>query len=488
MTERLQSKPHSDEAEKKSEVAVQSPAADWNPIALLKDGKQIGTKQSSSYKLGGEPSSLLFDDPFSLSPATHQESMGDHRQSSLKPFCVDDDGNKAACKTTTEKNGIVYFDNGTFHPDLPRELLSLAGMSTDGDPSENTKSSAHGMFKVEGDLSALDKKRPTVAFFDNFDWSKDEHPSFKFDGMYLGHGLVSALSAAKNGYNVVPVEVGDSPANGSLLKDLSDTIKNGTLPLGRGDVVNISLGENMSTYAMSTVKVPGTGDPSFEKVNEKLKHSGFNFKITPENLKENREHLLDALSKMAQDKSDPEWQKRAQSAVEANAAIKEIQDRGIEIVHAAGNDGPDHVDLNFLRAEHQLSSIDPVTQKIDQFSANNSLTEPEDGMVTLRRAGVGQYVLGNVPLNSAELCQVNYYNCGVKAAPLTSDQRQLTDKFTARTKRSLSPTEITTPDGLLIDADAGTSFSNIPWLQKNQARLAKEKDPLTYMLPETSDR
>ncbi len=170
----------------------------------------------------------------------------------------------------------------------------------------------------------------------------------------------------------------------------AESIRKGTLPLGKGDVLNVSLGNNVAKDIFHQ-SIAGTGDPTYKELNDKLKPQGLT--ITPENLEANRDKLVKALETIAKDPHDKKWQAMAQAALDSNAALKKIDAMGVEVLHASGNDGTDHVDLNFLFARHQLASVDPATHKADKFSNANSLTEPGDGIIPIRREKPGRYLL-----------------------------------------------------------------------------------------------
>jgi hypothetical protein len=257
----------------------------------------------------------------------------------------------------------------------------------------------------------------------------------------------------------------------------ANLLQAGKLPLGKGDVLNTSFGNNVSN---------GRGDPTYSELNEKLKP--FGFQVSPENVKENRERILEALKSIAKDDGDPTWQRIAQESLDSNKAIKAFQDRGVEVVHAAGNDGADRLDLNFLTADHQLSSVDPKTQKPDKFSANNSLTESGNGVVEVRRQPDGSYKMGDVTLTAADLCALRQYNCTphpeFKGALAINgwEGKEPTKAFLDKNFSEIGRTspEIDSSEGHLVALSFGTSFANLDYLAQQWQRLQQKKHQLTF--------
>jgi hypothetical protein len=301
--------------------------------------------------------------------------------------------------------------------------------------------------------------------------------------MRLSHGLVSALGAAEHGFNALELKVEDEKIvkldmMPDWLKDVAASIKAGKLPLSKGDVLNVSMGNNDAHGAavLSGMK----GDPTYDELNGKLKKYGLH--LTPENLKDERDKVLKALASIAKDPHDRDWQQRAQAALTTNEALKDIQSKGIEVVHAAGNNGRDRVDLNFLMADHQLSSVDPATGKVDSFSNSNSLTEAANGVLEIRRQNPGRYSFGDVSVTASDLCAVSNSDCyghesrgeiainTRKFAPQNLEQVLTHSSFGER-----PVPKIDTEQGHLVALAYGTSFSNIPFLESQRERLLRKK-------------
>jgi len=348
-----------------------------------------------------------------------------------------------------------YFDKGG---PTPPELRSLIF-------DDSARKSVIGSLAVSPDLSRIDPKKPTVAFLEGNDFDAKV-----FDGLTLSHAQLSALSAVGHGYNAIMMKGFSESAAGShdpmpqALNDIVASVKQGILPLGKGDVLNVSMGNNASKD--TDVHKEHTGDPTFAEVSKRV-----GFKVTPENLKANRERIMAALDKLAALKTNPvdaygrEWRDMAQNAIDSSKAIKELQKMGIEIVHAAGNDGL-RVDLNFLYADHNLASVDAKTRIPDAFSNRNSLTEDADGLLEMRRKQPGRYSLGDVPILGTDLCAINH-ECSVIIPP-----KGVVDTPQSPWRAPL-PTE--TERGELVGVWVGTSYSDVDYLERTHDKYAAAK-------------
>lgn len=209
-------------------------------------------------------------------------------------------------------------------------------------------------FAVLSDPTKLDPARPTVAFLDDFKGG----PSVYLNGRRgsLSHGEFSARSAEANGFNALRLQHLAPPRDGlgnqdfsAALRGIDEAIEQGKLPLGAGDVINISLGNNTNNF------VPGAGDPTFEEASKML-----GMTITPENLREQRPAILARMRELVNDPTQPSDMKATfRRVLDTNAAIDKLQARGIDIVHAAGNDGANRFSWDFMNARYQLASVRP---------------------------------------------------------------------------------------------------------------------------------
>ena len=213
---------------------------------------------------------------------------------------------------------------------------------------------------------------PSVVFLDSFKKGLDTE-NFDDTGRGPTHGDISASAAQQNGFNVFKAQLNDD--NSSRLMDYSkplnaieNKIKSGELPLGAGDAVNVSMGQ-------------ATGeDLTFKGASKML-----GFEVTPDNLKEMRPKILERLGEISKDPKAPAADReRAGMALRTNESIDRLQARGIDVVHAAGNDGPDRFSIDFMNAKVQLASQSPDGTP-DAFSARHSLTTPQDGVFAVEQ-------------------------------------------------------------------------------------------------------
>lgn len=206
-------------------------------------------------------------------------------------------------------------------------------------------------------------KAPTVAFADVFN-VKDQYLA---NNTTVSHGEISRKAAENNGFNTVALDLDNSRDkfnNKDFSKDLNaidKKIDNGELKLGQGDALNISMGNE---------------DPTFKQASDFV-----GFPVTRENLAENREKILNRMNEIKDDPSRSESDRTtANRVVETNKAIDKLQGKGVEVIHAAGNEGNDKFSWEFMNAKTQLSSNKP-DGTADSFSADHSLTTKGNGVI-----------------------------------------------------------------------------------------------------------
>jgi hypothetical protein len=256
-------------------------------------------------------------------------------------------------------------------------------------------------FAIVGEKSALDQKRPTVAVLDHFDRIGLNPDHWKADS--ISHGDVSAAPAEQRGYNVIRLNIkmqeqyseNTPKAVASALKEIATKIENGTLTLGKGDVLNISL-----------------ASPQLHTFDFTSRQLGLH--VTAANLSSMVPQIVDAMKKYASNTAnEPALRAQAKDAVEVYSAIQRIQSRGVEVVHAAGNSwfdsGADRFDWKFLGAQTELAATNDAG-KVYDWSVHNSTTVSDVGDYELhyRRVNlwspepierqVGTYQLGNLPV------------------------------------------------------------------------------------------
>lgn len=204
----------------------------------------------------------------------------------------------------------------------------------------------------------LDQSRPTIVVFDKFSFPVFELPA---DNGIVSHGRISADAAERNGYNVIRVaELSPGPLLHLelALPELISFIDDRTVPVGRGDVVNIS--------AVKSVPFAGAG--------RLLK-----LHLTAENVKDMVPQVLERLEQLHQDTKQPRAVREfARRQLASNRAVQRLRAAQVEVVAAGGNDGPDWFNIALMTATTQLSARD-ASGEIAPWSADNSLTTPADG-------------------------------------------------------------------------------------------------------------
>ena len=200
----------------------------------------------------------------------------------------------------------------------------------------------------------------------------------------ISHGEISAVAAEQQGFsNVFRVDMGSESIpdgsnavraqawEGELATDiegLEHKINSGEIPLGRGDAVIMSFG---NPY-----------DPTFKEASTR-----FGIDLTAANLASKRSEFLDRLETIRDDPSHPE-SLMAANILRVNAAIVRLQEQGIHVIHAAGNDGPEVFSPGFMNASSQVKGLN-LSGSVYAGSANHSLTTvagPERYEVTFNPA------------------------------------------------------------------------------------------------------
>lgn len=221
----------------------------------------------------------------------------------------------------------------------------------------------------------FDPHKPSVLFLDTWDkkWANNVDIG---DGTRVPHGEISRRAAEESGYQTFALKYNQENAPGptdsnfaTALEKIGDQIKSGELPVGRGDVLNISLGN------------PG---PTFKDASKFL-----GFEVDPKNIQPDK--VMARMKEIAVDSSRPELDRLlAQRVVKTNEAIAKIQEQGVDVITSAGNTGPDSFKWEMMTAIN-LSSNRP-DGKADAFSADNSLSTAGDGVLPIHFENVGSLI------------------------------------------------------------------------------------------------
>jgi hypothetical protein len=241
-------------------------------------------------------------------------------------------------------------------PSIPKSNDSASSMSNDAATYPIPPDWIRSTFK-------RDPAKPTAVFLDDFRESTD----IKVRGeVGYSHGELSSRIAEANGFNVDRLQIGlvkrgfmDLPGG---LKQINDSVDSGKVQLKPGDVVNISLGV----------------DVKFDQVSKML-----GIQITPENIREKRDEIFKIARQKLDDKQGtPNERGLMKQMIDCTEQIQKLQERGITVVAAGGNKGPDHLNFALIAANKQYAATTP-DGKIAAYSANNSLTESGTGEIHL---------------------------------------------------------------------------------------------------------
>lgn len=488
-------------------------------IALLQSDvgrSRSGAADDARGKSKDEPSVLDFgqNDPLAKF-APFQPSQGEVRQPGTDAnrdlvTALDGDhdltrGAKAKQKSHVKDESGAPKDKAPVKAEDPAAEKSAG---KDGAPdaaaSDAAKKAPAEPFSILGDTTNLDSKKPTTVFLDDF---TSPHQATLFTDkqtkkLTIGtktdialnkvskvsetgtpveaetgftHGEVSARLAERNGFNAVRLQFNASPDGftdfSKHINGVADLVDSGKLKLGKGDVVNASVGNN---------------DPTFDMVNAILESNDGN-KITPENISDPKvqKDLLGRLDKLSHnEKQSPEVRDWARIIVDTNKAIERLQGQGIEVVHAAANTGPGTVSLEFLRANHELSSFDPKTGKADKFGTEHKHVTAGDGVLPIRfQPGTevggkreGKYTVDGtgITFRGEEFGNLNMQETvRVGESDVPRDDASLAKYFKDNIGREAPPR--VNENGFLVAVASGNSFVNVQFLAARRERLAAMK-------------
>ena len=218
------------------------------------------------------------------------------------------------------------------------------------------------------EISKINPKEPTAVFLDKFKNappasinSLEKGQPTKSD-LPVGHGDVSAMAAEQNGFNVVRVD--DKAGLASELAGIEKDVSNGKLPLGKGDVINISMGQEQEFGSMSypwasqlfgtNINKNNVGNPGVQKViREKM----------------------EALAKKPGSDAD---QTAARDALSIQDSVNRLQKKGIQIMHAQP-DKPNTFDAEFMNGKMELTA-NGTDGKVASFATDNKLSKPMPGV------------------------------------------------------------------------------------------------------------
>lgn len=230
------------------------------------------------------------------------------------------------------------------------------------------------------------------------------------------------------------------------------------------DLVNLSEGQPEDpTFAEATTRLGLDKNP-----------------LTAENYKERKDEILERLKAVSSDPASPHkaW---AKDALDTNLAIQRLQAKGVEVVHAAGNVAG-QFSIDFMSADHQLSSVDPRTGKPDVFSAVHSNTKAADGVLPIRfdpgpEVGPGKGGKYTIDGTNLTLPGEDFGRLNMKQTITLSHQELGPDQFKKEFESTVGRTApaLNNDKGHIIAVAAGTSFSNVHFLAEQRERLKAKK-------------
>lgn len=355
----------------------------------------------------------------------------------------------------------------------------LGGLSANFASPPQTADPAKGA-NVVGKDEKSDPNRRKVIVADNFQTrDQDVDGDGKTDAT---HGDVIANGLKSQGFQTSKVDLPflsdqrTEQGPGQAVHSIADKVSDGSLSTKPGDVVNMSFG-------------PGK-DPTFEQANTLFGFSGENA-LTPQNLKEKTPAVQAKIAELA---SKPDAHPLYRDWHDTQTGIKRLQDQGLKVVHAAGNDGPDKFSPGFLGADHQLSATDAKGRMLGA-SANHSLTTPAQGLFNNTRTRDGgidingdgkpefrkdQLSGGVSRLDQLKATKLNTVQLDDRGAlrPLIPEEKienrgeayAIPDQRFMFVRPNGSGSITADPDGSgrpAVNATAGTSFSVLDFLPKN---------------------
>jgi len=249
--------------------------------------------------------------------------------------------------------------------------------------------------KIIGKPAHFDPKKSTVAVLDDFTEPKERTGGVTTDN----HGEVSAKGFEANGLNVYRIQTNNAAGYGEQMAAIDAKIKSGELPLGKGDAVNVSLGMPNDLSIKDTTGFFGA--PS-----------------TNETLAQNKDKLLDGIRAKSNDTNPENAGMKAVTTdvIKSNDAIQDMKDRGITVLHAAGNEGTDKFSAHFLNAT-ELNSTKPNGQP-DSFSADHSLTVRGDGVLPVTTRPADPFSKTSLYKDKGNY-QINLQNGKMLSGPIT---------------------------------------------------------------------
>jgi hypothetical protein len=213
-------------------------------------------------------------------------------------------------------------------------------------------------FNLLKNIVPFDPNRHTVVILDDFQRSEYSPNGSKQPG--LSHGEVSAAAAEQAGFNVLRLDINRNAEMATILAEVDKLKNEGRLPLRSGDALNISYERN---WTWSEARC--------------LLHMS----VTPKSYASQRQEIMQRVNLIATGKApvkapaDGVW---LTEAAGIHKQIENLQNQGLTVVAAAGNQTRNQLNLDFINAREQLAAGN-AKGKTYPFSAQNSLTTTYPG-------------------------------------------------------------------------------------------------------------
>lgn len=228
---------------------------------------------------------------------------------------------------------------------------------------------------------------PTAMVLDSFDGTGSDHGVVD-----TSHGGFLGTAFNSMGFNIVRANLPEiDPMKHTHQGDFTETMTRAAnyIEANReqfppNSFLNTSFG-NAVKLDENGEPVKGTGDLTWEELSKMV-----GLHVNPDNIKESTNEILKRLGDISEGRDPVTGQpdskisahdrEIAGAAVRTNQQIERIQSLGVEVIHSAGNDGADRVDINFLRATVLRADAPHGTEPLS-FSAIGDHTVHGAGVV-----------------------------------------------------------------------------------------------------------
>ncbi len=285
-----------------------------------------------------------------------------------------DDVTKPTPQEIDEGIGDIIYANPELNPDAPLK---------EGQQIQIPERIRTG-FRPEG--RHIDNA-PTAMVLDTFDGTGSDHGVVD-----TSHGGFLSKAFSSMGFNIVRANLPDiGPMRHTMQGDFTepmtraaDYIEANREQFPPGSFLNTSFGNSVQRDEQGSI-IKGSGDLTWAALSKMV-----SMDINPDSVKESTDEILKRLGKISEGRNPVSGQydatisahdrEIAGAAIRCNQQIERIQSMGVEVIHSAGNDGADRIDINFLRAT-VLRAEAPHGPDALTFSAIGDHTKPGAGVL-----------------------------------------------------------------------------------------------------------